>query len=190
MAYSQPKDLRNALAPGSWTDTEPDPLPKTHTAADLPDAQLVSAIAQGDQIIDGYISRFYTTPVSDEDVTRSPVKAWSIALGAYYATLSYRRSADLSTNDPVALRFAAAMAQILSVNKGAMSLPIAPQVGGSQAAGAGQVINQQYADPFGNDCTRWGYVPYWRDPYGTPANQLTAVEVGIIQRGLETTPDA
>lgn len=184
MAYSQPNDLRNALAPGEW-DPPPDPPPVTRTAADLSDDQLNTEIDQADQTIDGYISRFYATPVSDEDAAKSPVKTWSTNIAAYLATLTNRRGKDLSPNDPVVLRYTQTMVQVLAVNKGAMSLPITPQSGGSLSAGAGAVLNQPYFDPFAcNTLGFRGHEPFWRDPFGTPAHQLTAQEVEIIERGM------
>lgn len=152
MAYSLPDDIRNVLAPGVFPPEPPDPAPKTNTAADLSDEQLQVAIDQAGQTIDAYIGNYYATPVAateaDPAVYPEPIKTWSVNIAAYLATLTYRRSKDLSQQDPVALRYGLTMQQLNGVNSGKLTLPIPPNTGDSATSAVGRPVNSYSGNLF------------------------------------------
>lgn len=176
MAYSTPAMVRLALYPAGDGTTVPSPL--SLTAADLTDGQLNDAIAEADALIDGYISKFYATPVApsgDPAAIPRPVNYWSRTIAAYLATCTYRGSLDFTDQDPVYRRYREVLAALKDVAKGDMSLPLPPVVedGLAGSGGASAPINPYVGDLFtigdfqlqgdewpGNN---GGYTyPYWR----------------------------
>lgn len=141
MSYSTPAMVRKALVPSSdGTETS-----GTGTAADLTDPELQDAIDEADSTIDGYLSRFYATPVAatgDPAATPHPIDYWSRNIAAYNATLAFRGSQDFADTDPIARRYTATMQALLAVSTGKVGLSITensnPDTG---AAGAGTAIN-------------------------------------------------
>lgn len=152
MAYSQPNDIRNALAPGPWPYTGGGSAPKTGTAADLGDPQLVDAISEADAQIDLMLNRRYATPVADTDVPNL-VRWWSRDIAAYYATLTYRKGRDLTAQDPVALRYNSAIVALTAVRDGKnlLNLPEPTSAAGDtgSVSGASAPINPYNGTLFG-----------------------------------------
>jgi hypothetical protein len=107
MSYSQPADVRAALVPGGGSSP---PVPSSNTAADLTDPELQDAIAQADATIDGRIGAAYAASETVPPI----VKYWSRDIAAYLATLTFRKSKDIAPDDPVRLRYAFVMGQILT----------------------------------------------------------------------------
>lgn len=156
MAYSEPNDVRNVLAPGVWPFDGDGEAPKTGTAADLPDAQLVEAIKRGDNLIDSYIGGKYTTPVAVDPIPDG-LKQWSASAGAYFATLTYRRGKDISDQDPVVRQFALLMQMLQGVARGTLTLPIPTNGGTGATAGVGMPVNAYSGDLF--DSSDFNLVP-------------------------------
>lgn len=151
MPYSTVVEVRNALSPGDFTDSDApyDNGDLTNTAADLSNDQLTDAIAEADSLIDSFIGGRYTTPVLLDFngnvyvTTPHPLDYWSRNVAAYNATLTYRKSQDFADTDPVARRYIATMLAITAVRDGKATLNIPDNVSatGSQV-GAGPIFNQ------------------------------------------------
>jgi len=142
MAYSTPADVRLALAP---TAAEQDP----NTAASLADTQLMDAIREADGRIDTFIGGRYATPViPGPDGTVEPIRSLSRDIAAYLATLTYRKSSDLTNDDPVYRRFAWSMDLLQRVADGDLPLPIPPNEDDVTDGGV-TVVNQWRGDLFG-----------------------------------------
>jgi phage gp36-like protein len=143
MPYCTPDDVRLALAPGEWDGSGPSAQP-TNTAADLSDEQLADAITEADTTIDSYLSRYYATPVAtdpDLQLTPEPVRSWSRDIAAYLGTLTWRKSKDISENDPVRLRVAQVFGMLTGVAQDKVSLALPPSPESPGQAGADQAIN-------------------------------------------------
>lgn len=112
MVYCVPTDVRNVLAPGGATSG-------TNTAADLSDSQLADIITDADRIVDGYVGGTYegAGPIPDA------VRNWSRDMASFLATLTYRRSKDISADDPIRLRYTLVMAQLNGIQKGIVIPP-------------------------------------------------------------------
>lgn len=145
MAYSTPEMGRKALVPSSDGSQ---PQTPTNTAADLGDDQWLDAIAEADSEIDAMIGRFYKTPVDPGvgDIAPQPINFWSRNIAAYKATLSYRKTQDLSDRDPVTLRYQATMDALRMVNQGTAKIEIPLNVGDSRAEGASPAYNPYIGD--------------------------------------------
>lgn len=140
MAYSTAELVRNALTPTGVGGT----------AAVLPDSQLVDAIEEADQLIDSYIGARYAVPVQPvSGATPPPVGSWSRDIAAYLATLTWRRSQDITDNDPVVRRYKMTLQALTDVRDGKNSLPLPSSDGQTQdASGAGPVINRYVGNLF------------------------------------------
>lgn len=151
--YSTVTDVRNALAPGSVREG---------TAATLTDQQIIDAINQADALIRSKIGHLYIIPLetvdipaqgenpaSTEEFAEEPVRYWSRDIAAYLVTLTYKRNADVSENDPVRLRMNLAMAGVTEVQRGQATLPFPPYVPPGQTSADAAVINQYTGDLFG-----------------------------------------
>lgn len=138
--YSTAELVRNALTPTGVAGT----------AAVLSDPQLADAIAEADQLIDSYIGARYAVPVQPvTGVIPPPVGSWSRDIAAYLATLTWRRSQDITDNDPVVRRYKLTMQALTDVRDGKNSLSIPSSDGQPQdAAGAGTLINPYSGDLF------------------------------------------
>src|SRR4051812_7974795 len=166
MAYSTPAMVRKALVPtsdGTVSSTQ------SHTAADLSDQQLLDAIAEADALIDGYLTRFYVTPVAtvgSPAVTPHPVDYWSRNLAAYNATLAFRGSQDFSDSDPVARRYTATIEALKAVSSGSVGLALPAQTGDYAGAGAGPPINPYIGDLFrADEFVSPSTAPPWWSPF-------------------------
>lgn len=141
MGYSTPADVRSAVS-----DTSTPDQPSTDaTAARLDDTQLDDAIDQADSRINSYIGRYYVTPVpADAGVYPDALRFLSRDLAAYFASLTVRKSQDLTPNDPVARRYTDAMALLTSVRDGKATLDLPTPAGdGDAQAAVGTAINQE-----------------------------------------------
>lgn len=112
MAYSTAVDVREALSPTQGGAPG-------QTAAGLSDEQINDAIAEADSIIDGFVGGSYvTTPVPPI------VHFWSRDIGAYLATLTWRKSNDITDDDPVVRRYQLALLQLQGIAKGTVTVPL------------------------------------------------------------------
>jgi phage gp36-like protein len=109
MPYCTPEDVRGALGPLV--------LDKSRTAQELTDGELANAIASSQTIVDGYTGTSY----SDGSVP-GLVKTLTQDIAAYYATLTYRRGKALTADDPVTLRYAAAITMLGDIVSGVITL--------------------------------------------------------------------
>jgi Protein of unknown function (DUF1320) len=109
VGYCQVSDVRNALSQDGEESG-------TNTASDLSDVQITDAIAEADNIINGFVGGSYTT-------VPAVVKFWSRDLSAYLATLTWRKSSDIGPNDPVRLRYALTMSQLMQIKSGGVQAP-------------------------------------------------------------------
>lgn len=108
MTYALPADIREALAPdGSFAGT----------AATFTDDQMAQHITRAQSLVDGSTGIAFT----DSNVPALP-KGLVIALGAYYATLAYRKGKDLSQFDPVYLMYQDAQATLKGIRSGEISV--------------------------------------------------------------------
>lgn len=104
MTYALPADIRETLAPdGNFAGT----------AATFTDDQMSQHITRAQGLVDGSTGQ----PFEDSNVTPI-VKGLVIALGAYYATLAYRKGKDLSQFDPVYLLYQDAQATLKGIRAG------------------------------------------------------------------------
>lgn len=137
--YCSPIDVRNALTPGA-TSTDPS------TGAGLSDEQIDDAIRQADSRINGYLPSDYIVPTETLEntliVSTPPFRYWSRDIAAYLATLTYRRSKDLSQDDPVRLRYQDTMLELGLVAKGVFELP--PSSGSEDVASGDVFVYNQY----------------------------------------------
>lgn len=149
MAYTTKAKVRSALVP---TADGAIPASPSHTAADLSDAQIDDHIAEADAVIDGYLAKWYTTPVAPSGTPTPaiphPVDYWSRDIAAYLATCTYRGSMDFTDNDPVARRYKMVMDALKDVASGKMTLPLpgAPGAGDTGSGSAGSAINPYRGD--------------------------------------------
>lgn len=144
MAYSTPAEVRKALVPSS-DGLVPDP--PSHTAADMPDDQLLDAIAEADSTIDGYLGGRYATPVADVNgEVPHPLDYWSRTIAAYLASLTYRGSLDFPDTDPVARRYNAALNALVAVSKGQLTLSVPENLGPSSQTAVGTALNPYDGD--------------------------------------------
>lgn len=145
--YSTPLMIRQAVAPRDWV-TQPTPTDSTNTCADMTDEQLKDAIAEADSTIDGYLARYYKTPVEAALPAGQihPVDYWSRNLAAYNATLTYSERLDFTDQDPIARRFLATMDLLKQVANGTLTLDglKLPGDGGSATASGASAPHQPY----------------------------------------------
>lgn len=156
MAYSTPAMVRIAAnADGSDGTTPPTPI--SRTAADFTDAQLLDFIAEADAIIDSFLTRFYAVPVQPVLNDGSglgdgaavgeiphPIDHFSRNLALYFATLSLRKGADFTDQDPIARRYAATMTVLNDIAGGKIRLSLPDNTTSASGVGAGQAINPTY----------------------------------------------
>lgn len=117
MPYALPADVRGVLAP--------DPTVPGGTPAELADDPLTERIAAASAQIDAALNHRYTVPFPDGQVPRL-VHDLTIAIGAWLAALTWRRSVDLTTGDPLTLRYQWATGLLTQLAKGDIDLPDIP----------------------------------------------------------------
>jgi hypothetical protein len=107
MAYASPADIRETVAPdGNFAGT----------CAEFTDDQMSKHILRAQSLVDSSVGMAYT------DSNEPPLlKGLVVALGAYYATLAYRKSKDLSQYDPIVLLYQDAQATLKGISNGTIS---------------------------------------------------------------------
>jgi hypothetical protein len=113
VTYALPVDIREAVAPdGNFIGT----------CAEFTDDQLTQHITYAESLVDGSTGMVFT----DTNVPKL-VRGLVIALGAYYATLAYRKSVDLAAFDPIYLLYQDATATLKAIREGEIKfVPDAP----------------------------------------------------------------
>lgn len=145
MGYSSPDQVRSALSPTYEEGTI------TNTAADMDDPHIEEAINSADERINSYIGERYITPVAplpDPPLYPDGLVFLSRDIACYFATLTWRKSKDLTNDDPVARRYVDAMALLTLIARGQASLPVPPNTGPTGNAGAGTPENPYTGDLF------------------------------------------
>lgn len=143
MSYSSIVDVRNALTPGADASDQT-------TASILEDSQIQDAINEADSVILAYIGADYSVPQDPNDtlVAVAPVRWWSRDIAGFLATLTYKRNKDVTTDDPVRLRYNMVMSMLTAIRdgKGSVDLPPAdPDAGDGDVT----VINLYTGDLWG-----------------------------------------
>lgn len=96
--YCQPADVRDIVRGADPSGTG--------TAAELPDSQLLAAITRASTVVTAYVGTDYEADQWNPNPNVPPmVKYLTAGLGAYYATLIYRKGKDLGQFDPVYLMY-------------------------------------------------------------------------------------
>jgi phage gp36-like protein len=142
--YCAPSDVRNALAPDGASGG-------TNTAADLDDPSIIDAINEASSVVDSYVSGPYDTSIGD--VIPTVISFWTRDIAAYYATLTWRKSKDLTPQDPVTLRYQAALAGLEGIAAGTVSIPMPQDVG--EQADVEVPVGMQTPLPWGNQLFNW-----------------------------------
>lgn len=96
------------------------------SAAGLTDEQIGDAIQEAMVVVDSYVT-------VDADAVPGRIKYLTRSIAAYYATLSFRVSKDLTDTDPVIRRYNSAMDLLKGLRTGATT-PLPPPVGGPDTA--------------------------------------------------------
>lgn len=118
--YCTPDEVRHVLAAGA------DEIDTAETAASLGDSALAGAIEDAQNEVDGKLAARYSgIPFVAADVPPI-VKSITMNIAAYLATLTFRRTLDMTDQDPVSLRYARAEANLTAIVKGQMDLPVSP----------------------------------------------------------------
>lgn len=143
--YSSVTDVRNAVAPGPISRTDP------ATAGSLNETQIIDAITEADGIVDLHVGNRYVVTQDPVDTTVAirPFRYWSRNIAAYLATLSQRRSKPVDENDPVRLRYVETMGLLLQVRDGTLDIPGATAVDTADAGDEVFVYNQYDGKLFG-----------------------------------------
>lgn len=117
MPYAVPADVRGVLAP--------DPTVPGGTPAELADDPLSERITTASAQVDAALAHRYTVPFPDGQVPRL-VSDLTVAIAAYLAALTWRRSVDLTAGDPLTLRYQWAVGLLTALAKGDIDLPDVP----------------------------------------------------------------
>lgn len=155
-AYTTVDEVRLALAPiigdppeSDDTSDEPD------TASVLSDDQITDAIEQASSRIDTFLAQRYQTPVAPLDpaadplVYPSPVGWWARDLAAFLCSLTFFRSSQMQTTEPIYVRQAMVVADMTAVRDGKQALNLPPATDGPAAdTGRAGVVNVGFAGVF------------------------------------------
>jgi phage gp36-like protein len=146
--YATANDVRLAVAR--------DPS-RPNSTADLGDDQLNEAIENAQSQIDGYLRGRYTLPF--EEPYPALVKSLTIDIAAYLAGLNWYQETELLASDPLALRYARAIALLKDISVGDIDLDTGD--GGGPAVdsggGLGAPINPYSGSMFGLSDFGLGY---------------------------------
>jgi len=110
--YCSVQDVRIALAADGLNDG-------TNTAADMSDNTLTDAITEASAVVDSYVGG----PYSDTDTVPSMVVYWTRDIAAFLATLTWRKSKDLTVMDPVYLRYQLTLDRLMGIATGTTAMP-------------------------------------------------------------------
>jgi phage gp36-like protein len=109
--YCSVTDVRNALAQGDDSGT--------NTAADMPDTIIEDAINEAGSVIDSYVGG----PYADTDFVPGVITYWCRDMAAYLSTLTWRKSKDLTAQDPVVLRQAYVTQMLQDIRDDKLAIP-------------------------------------------------------------------
>lgn len=150
-AYATVDDVTSAVAR--------DVFRQDRTPASLDDDQIAAAIDNAQSQVDGYLRGSYETPFGPP--VPALVKALTVDIAAYLAGLTYYQETELLVSDPLALRYARAMALLADISMGKIQLDSGD--GGEPAldadSGIGAPINAYEGSMFGLRDFGLGYWP-------------------------------
>jgi phage gp36-like protein len=160
--YATPEDVRRVLSPdGEQDDYE--------TAAGFSDAALEDALKRAVAKVHTYIGKVYAIPVDVAQYdTDGVLNDWTSVIAAYWATLTYSRGQDISSDDPIRLRYNEIIKVLERVQSGNLPMPWPPETAntGNDIA----VVNRYEGDLFRPDDFNlgpaerpwnWGTLPGW-----------------------------
>ncbi len=153
VAYATVDEVKGVLAR--------DVADATGTAATLFNPDMVDYhIASAQAEIDARLAGRYVVPFPAP--VPSLIKALTVDVAAYLATLTYRQSVDVSADDPVRLRYQRAQDMFKAIADGSMDLPAqqVPGDGGASTAGIATVRNPYRGTLFVLDDFSLGYSSY------------------------------
>lgn len=173
--YSAVPQVRTRLAPGGNASGM-----ATGGKSALSDEEITESIQRGDASIDACLMARYSiltgttwTDIetgTDYLVALAPVSQFSVSLGAYFATLRWRRGLDLGKDDPIRLEYDETMALLVAVRDGKASLNL-PPVGSTdptaQSGGDASVYNMYNGVLFDSERSLGPDRPL-RTPWGRP----------------------
>jgi phage gp36-like protein len=134
VSYITAEAVRSAVAPDNNI---------LGTAAELDTDQLNSAIGEAADKVNSYAGAAFT-----DDNVPGLVKALTLALAAYYATLTYRKGKPLDQFDPVYLRYQDAVQTMKDLRSGLIELTPPIETGTPTSPGRPTVFNPQTATMF------------------------------------------
>jgi phage gp36-like protein len=128
----------------------------------MDDPQLVKAISQASDVIDGYLVSRYTVPFTDPYPTL--IVTLTEAIAAYFADLTFRQGVDYDSNlDPVYLRCQWAKETLTDIHDGKVDIPGLPDGGGGGVVvGGATIINGYQGRLFWP--TDFDLIPDWQSP--------------------------
>lgn len=163
--YCEPADIRANVA---GTDSG------SGTCAQMNDPFLQDAIGRASSRVSAYTGEDY-----DPSEVPDLVAGLTVQLATYYATLTYRKSMDLSATDPIALGYADAMATLRAISTGQVQVspaqpqepPVAPQPSVPRVVNTIPAVfsgsdSATEVTPWGNLRARGAYGSGWGDRGG------------------------
>lgn len=136
--YTTVEAVRDVLAPNPSGDPASQARVAS-TAASLDDATISDQIAEAAGRVDFYLSGRYATPLTEP--APDLVGFWTRDIAAWLSLLVHRRNAPVDVNDPVRLRYSAALAELTAVRDGKTALPVDQLPDGNQQTGYAEVVN-------------------------------------------------
>lgn len=153
-AYCTADDVRQVLAR--------DITKASGTAATLLDVDVIDYhIGAAQAEVDGRLAGRYLVPFT---TVPALVKALTVDVAAYLATLTYRQSKSLEVDDPVRLRYQRSLDILKELSTGTMDLPVGQNPDGPQHTGAATVRNPYIGRLFGAEDFGLGWQPPRRSP--------------------------
>lgn len=144
--YATPADVRTVL---TADDTD-----LTGTAAGMVDVKLQVEIDAAQAEVDARLAGRYAVPFV---VVPPLVHSITVDIAAYRANLMYRRSQDLTAEDPMVLRYTNAQTLLGLLASGAADLPGVGSGDGNSTGGTATVRNQYEGKLFSPDDLGLGY---------------------------------
>lgn len=129
----------------------------TNTTASMDDQQFVAAIANAQAQVDGKLRRLYPVPFTP---VPSLVKAITIDIAAYLATMNYRQEREIPEADPIVRRYNRSTDLLCHLADGLLALDVGDGTGiAARLNGIGRPIRPNAARLFrGVD---FGLAPGW-----------------------------
>lgn len=157
VAYATPDDVRSVVARDQDRPEQ--------TAAVMDDNQLEASVANAQAEVDAKLRNRYTVPFSP---CPEMVRWITVDIAAYLSTVNYRQEEeDLQPTDPVALRYARALALLKCIQDGDADLDDGAGGSADDGGGFGMPVAPSGARLFqaGNFGLGWPGSSWWRDAW-------------------------